>query len=198
MPPQARWAMFVKKEGISNSSHRAQRPNALICTNNRVSDDSVKSAQKCAKHTCLLSAQVRFVYFLVLFLEWRNPDSSCVDQCFWYLGSVARIDIHNLPKGPFRTKTSTALESIVIRYRRSFSPSVPFSCLFCLEKQGISEPSPLRFAASVSNLLPVPKFTLHSIFSTGGSLGLVERCFQDSLPQTNRGKTPHVRNFVCQ
>ena len=39
------------------------------------------------------------------------------------------------PKKPFRTKNSTALESVVFGYRRSFSLSVPFSCLFCLEKK---------------------------------------------------------------
>ena len=46
------------------------------------------------------------------------------------------------PKGPFRTKNRTALESVVFCYRRSFSLSVPFSCLFCLEKQAFL--SPLR------------------------------------------------------
>ena len=47
-----------------------------------------------------------------------------------------------LPQGPFRTKNSTALESVVFCYCRSFSLSVPFSSLFCLEKQAFL--SPLR------------------------------------------------------
>ena len=47
-----------------------------------------------------------------------------------------------LPNGPFRTKTSTALESVVFCHRRSFSLSVPFSCLLCLKKQAFL--SPLR------------------------------------------------------
>ena len=42
-----------------------------------------------------------------------------------------------LPKGPFRTKMSTAPESVVFCYRRSFLLSVPFSCLFFLEKQAL-------------------------------------------------------------
>ena len=41
------------------------------------------------------------------------------------------------PKGPFRTKNSTEPESVVFCYRRSFSLSVPFSCLFFLEKQAL-------------------------------------------------------------
>ena len=48
----------------------------------------------------------------------------------------------HLPKGPFRTKNSTAPESVVFCYHRSFSLSVPFSCLFVLEKQAFL--SPLR------------------------------------------------------
>ena len=42
-----------------------------------------------------------------------------------------------LPKGPFRTKNTTALESVVFCYRRSFLLSIPFSCLFFLEKQAL-------------------------------------------------------------
>ena len=41
------------------------------------------------------------------------------------------------PKGPFRTKNSTALDSVVFCYRRSFSLSVPFSCLFLLGKKAL-------------------------------------------------------------
>ena len=43
-----------------------------------------------------------------------------------------------VPKGPFRTKNSTAPKSVVFCYRRSFfSLSVPFSCFFFLEKQAL-------------------------------------------------------------
>ena len=41
------------------------------------------------------------------------------------------------PKGPFRTKNSTAPESVVFCYRRCFLLCVPFSCLFLLEKQAL-------------------------------------------------------------
>ena len=41
------------------------------------------------------------------------------------------------PKGPFRTKNSTAPESIVFCYRRSFLLSILFSCRFFLEKQAL-------------------------------------------------------------
>ena len=41
------------------------------------------------------------------------------------------------PKGPFRTKNSTAPESVVFCYCRSFLLSVPFSCLLFLEKQAL-------------------------------------------------------------
>ena len=57
------------------------------------------------------------------------------------------------PKGPFRTKNSTASESVFC-YRRSFLLSVPFSCLFFLEKQALL--STLRSVfLSVANLLSV-------------------------------------------
>ena len=46
------------------------------------------------------------------------------------------------PKGPFRTKNSAALQSVLFCHCRSFSVSVPFSCLFFLEKQALL--SPLR------------------------------------------------------
>ena len=44
------------------------------------------------------------------------------------------------PKGPFRTKNSTALESVLLCHRRSFSVSVPFSWLIFLEKQALLSP----------------------------------------------------------
>ena len=59
---------------------------------------------------------------------------------------VVKVDVLFLslkqPKGPFRTKSSTAPESVVFCYRRSFSLSVPFSRSCCLEKQAFL--SPLR------------------------------------------------------
>ena len=39
------------------------------------------------------------------------------------------------PQGTFRTKNTTAPKSVVFCYRRSFSLSVPFACLFVLKKQ---------------------------------------------------------------
>ena len=48
------------------------------------------------------------------------------------------------PKGPFCTKNSTAPDSVVFCYRRSFLLSVPFSCLFFLEKQALLSALRLR------------------------------------------------------
>ena len=59
-----------------------------------------------------------------------------------------------LPKGPFRTKNSTAPESVVFCYRRSFTFCTVFLPLFS-RKRSISEHSPYRFATAVANLLPV-------------------------------------------
>ena len=73
--------------------------------------------------------------------------------------------------GPFRTKNTTAPASVVFCYRRSFSLSVPFSCLMFPEEQAFL--SPLRSVLLRPYrvfLVPMPKFTLCSIFSTGGSL----------------------------
>ena len=74
-------------------------------------------------------------------------------------------------KGRQTQRNSTALESVVFCYRRSFSFSVPFSLpLLPIEKQAFLILS-VAFATSVPDFLPVPNFTLRSIFSTGGSLG---------------------------
>ena len=49
-----------------------------------------------------------------------------------------RFEWDELPKVPFCTKNSTALGSVVFCYRRNFLLlSVPFSCIFCLEKQAL-------------------------------------------------------------
>ena len=55
---------------------------------------------------------------------------------------VPRTPPRRVPKGPFRTKNSTARKSVAFCHRRSFSESVPFSSLFSLERQAF--PSPLR------------------------------------------------------
>ena len=60
-----------------------------------------------------------------------NGDTSHFQDCSY----VPRLLL--LPKGPFRTKNSTASESVVFCYRRSFLLSVPFSCLFSLEEQAL-------------------------------------------------------------
>ena len=65
------------------------------------------------------------------------------------------------PKGPFRTKNSTAPESVVFCYRRTFSLSVPFFCLSLLEKQALLSTLrsvlllPYRILLAVVNLLSV-------------------------------------------
>ena len=69
-----------------------------------------------------------------------NPLFVCVRQPLVSLSGL--IKAHPTLKGPFCTKNSTALESIVYCYRRSFPHSVPLSCLFCLEKPVFL--SPLR------------------------------------------------------
>ena len=66
-----------------------------------------------------------------------------------------------VPKGPFRTKNSTAPKAVVFCYRRSFLLSVPFSCLFFLEKQALLSTLrsvlllPYRIFLAVVNLLSV-------------------------------------------
>ena len=75
----------------------------------------------------------------------------------------------DLPKGRFRTKNSTALESVFC-FRRSCSLSVAFSCLFRLENQAFL--SPLRRVLRRPYRIFSPyRIHSHSIFSTGGSLG---------------------------
>ena len=76
---------------------------------------------------------------------------------------VARFAVRArlLPKGPFRTENSTALESVVFCDRRSFSLSVPFSCFKSLEKQAFLRPlrsvllRPYRIFAPNRNSLSV-------------------------------------------
>ena len=66
-----------------------------------------------------------------------------------------------MPKGPFHTKNSTALESVQFCHRRSFSVSVPFSCLLFLEKQALLSPlrsvllRPYRICSPYRNSLSV-------------------------------------------
>ena len=65
-----------------------------------------------------------------------------------------------LPKGPFRTKNSTAPESVVFCYCHSFSLSVPFSLPLSLEKQALL--SPLRIVLLVRTELS-PRTDIHSL-----------------------------------
>ena len=76
------------------------------------------------------------------------------------------------PKGPFHTKNATAPKSVVFCYRRRFSLSVAFPCLFFPRETSISEHSPFRFSIVVANLSPRAEFTLPTLFSTWRSLGL--------------------------
>ena len=81
-------------------------------------------------------------------------------RCLSYRAIHVETVSHNyfvlvFPNGPFRTKNSTAPESVVFCYRRSCLLSVPFSCLFFSRITSISEHSPYRFATAVANLLPV-------------------------------------------
>ena len=71
------------------------------------------------------------------------------------------------PKGPFRTKNSTALKSVVFCCRRSFSLSVLFSCLFFLQKQAL--------------------LSLRPIFSTEGSFGKLCATIQYIVGTSRRG-----------
>ena len=115
---------------------------------------------------------VRYVFHppqvsVLCFFPVQNPRQSRTEA--FLEGSKSRSLVRSRP---FRTKKNTTVpESVVFCYRRSFSLSVLFSCLLCLEKQAFR--SPLRsvlFATSVPNLLPAPKFPLRSVFTTGGSL----------------------------
>ena len=73
------------------------------------------------------------------------------------VGWTAKYAADWSPKGPFRTKNATAPESVVFCHRRSFSLSVPFSCLFSLEKRGLLSALRSVLPSSVANLLPVVK-----------------------------------------
>ena len=74
----------------------------------------------------------------VLLLVAHEPEEKLPPSAQDEVGNmelIAAMILSELPKGPFRTKNSTALDSVVFCYRRSFSLSVPFSCLFFLKKK---------------------------------------------------------------
>ena len=91
-------------------------------------------------------------------LLWRLPRADVI-----FLGFTRT-------KGPFRTKNTTALESVVFCCRRTFSLSVPFSCLFSLENKHFSALS-VAFCCLRSDFTPRTDFTLRSSFSTAGPFG---------------------------
>ena len=73
--------------------------------------------------------------------ECRGPSPE-LTVGFLYGADAQTLILRPQPKGPFRTKNSTAPESVVFCYRRSFLLSVPFPCFFFWEKTSISEHSP--------------------------------------------------------
>ena len=73
-----------------------------------------------------------------------------------------------LPKGPFRTKNTTALNSVVFYYCSSFLQSVAICCLLSLKTSGFKV-SAVVFYYRRSEFTLRSKFTIRSIFSTGGS-----------------------------
>ena len=75
----------------------------------------------------------------------------------------SRFDAHG---AGFRTGNCTALEAIVFCYRRSFSLSVPFSCLFLLEKKHFSLLS-VSFCYRCSEFSP----RIECALRRGGSFG---------------------------
>ena len=75
------------------------------------------------------------------------------------------------PKGPFRTKNATALNSVVFCYGRSFLLFLKrFAADFPLKNSGFKV-SAVVFYYRRSELTPRSEFTIRSIFSTGGSFG---------------------------
>ena len=77
------------------------------------------------------------------------------------------------PKGPFCTRNGTALDSVVFCYCRSFLQTVPFSCLFFLEKQALVSTLRIAFCYCCSVLSRRSEFALRAIFSTEGSFGFL-------------------------
>ena len=79
-----------------------------------------------------------------------------------------------------RTKNRTALESVVFCYRCSCSLFVPFSCLFCLEKQVFLSPlcsvflRPYRIFAPYRNSLSVVFLVREGHFSGSAETQLSE------------------------
>ena len=73
--------------------------------------------------------------------------------------SLSFLSLYSFPKGPFRTKNTTVLESVVFCYRRSFSQYVPFSCLSLLEKQAcLSYEFSCEKCSEISPIFSVERF----------------------------------------
>ena len=85
---------------------------------------------------------------------------------------VFDVDLRPSPKGPFRTKNPTALNSIVFYYCRSFLLSVAICCLISL--YGGVEMSAVVFYYRRSEFTTDSKFTIRSVFSTGGTFNSLE------------------------
>ena len=66
------------------------------------------------------------------------------------------------PKGPFRTKNATALNSVVFCYRRSFLLSVVICCLISLKNSGFKV-STVVFYYRRSECTTDSKFTIRSV-----------------------------------
>ena len=111
----------------------------------------------------------------------RSLKSSLLKPLLNWTGSVFPL----LPKGPFRTEDTTALTSVVV-----FCAAVVFSYYFC---SGLLLDFPLKlwffkvsavvFYCGRSEFTTDSKFTIRSIFSTGGSfgwflLGMSEKCWK--------------------
>ena len=75
------------------------------------------------------------------FPEAAGPQVVKVGAFVWHgkVGTFGEFGLKwpKIPKGPFRTKNTTTLKSVVFCYGRSVLLSVPFSCHFSLEKQAL-------------------------------------------------------------
>ena len=85
-------------------------------------------------------------------------------------GFRKKIANNQVPKGPYRTKNTTVLNSVVFYYCRSFLLSVAICCLLSFKNSGLKV-SAVVFYYRRSEFTLRSKFTIRSIFSTGGSFG---------------------------
>ena len=82
------------------------------------------------------------------------------------------------PKEPVRTKNTTALNSVVFCYRRSFFTICSDLLLNSLKNGGFKE-STVVFYYRRSVFTMDSKFTIRTVFSTGGSFGKHEKVLRD-------------------